>query len=187
MREGETMTTEPASNNEPPPPRSAGPTDISDPLLRFEARKAMVWIGIATLFALVAILAQPLLVIFGGMVFGAMIDGGARLIERTLAAAGATKIEPQRREAAVHEGVVELVDDRVIHRPTELWMRMKDDCDRRVLLARRVVAPLDAPGGAGEDDLRHGSQPRTCSPCRRQDLLCSGGTLTNPADRLELF
>jgi predicted PurR-regulated permease PerM len=78
------MTAEPAGESEPPPPRRAGPTDISDPLLRLEARKAMVWIGIAGLFALVAIMARPLLVIFGGMVFGAMIDGGARLIERIL-------------------------------------------------------------------------------------------------------
>lgn len=78
------MTAEPAGKDEPPPPRSAGPTDISDPLLRLEARKALVWLGIAGLFILVAILARPLLVIFGGMVFGAMIDGGARLIERIL-------------------------------------------------------------------------------------------------------
>ena len=62
----------------------AGPTDISDPLMRQEAKRAAVWIGIAVLVALVAFLAQPLLVIFGGMVFAAMIDGGARLLGRVL-------------------------------------------------------------------------------------------------------
>lgn len=62
----------------------AGPTDISDPLLRIEAKKAAVWIGMAALLALTVYLAQPLLVIFGGMVFAAMIDGGARLLGRVL-------------------------------------------------------------------------------------------------------
>lgn len=59
-----------------------GPTDISDPVLRQEAKRAAVWIGLAVLVALTAFLAQPLLVIFGGMVFAAMIDGGARLLGR---------------------------------------------------------------------------------------------------------
>jgi predicted PurR-regulated permease PerM len=62
----------------------AGPTDISDPLLREEAKRAFVWIGIASLFALVVLLAQPLLVVFAAMVFAAMIDGGARLLGRIL-------------------------------------------------------------------------------------------------------
>jgi putative permease len=62
----------------------AGPTDISDPLLRQEAKRAFIWIGIAALFVLAVFMAQPLLVIFGGMIFGAMIDGGARLLGRVL-------------------------------------------------------------------------------------------------------
>ncbi len=62
----------------------AGPTDISDPLMREEAKRAFVWIGIASLFAMVVVLAQPLLVIFAAMVFAAMIDGGARLLDRVL-------------------------------------------------------------------------------------------------------
>jgi predicted PurR-regulated permease PerM len=67
-----------------PSHQRAGPTDISDPLLRDEARRAFVWIGVASLFALVVLLAQPLLVVFAGMVFAAMVDGGARLLERVL-------------------------------------------------------------------------------------------------------
>lgn len=62
----------------------AGPTDISDPMLREEAKRAFVWIGMGSLFALVVLLAQPLLVVFAAMVFAAMVDGGARLLERAL-------------------------------------------------------------------------------------------------------
>jgi putative permease len=65
-------------------PSNTGPTDIADPVLKLEAKKAAVWIGIAALVALTVFLAQPLLVIFGGMVFAATIDGGARLLGRVL-------------------------------------------------------------------------------------------------------
>lgn len=61
-----------------------GPTDISDPLLRAEIKRAGVWIGLAVLVGLAIYLAEPLLVIFGGMVLAAMIDGGARLLGRVL-------------------------------------------------------------------------------------------------------
>ncbi|MEQ1498261.1 MAG: AI-2E family transporter [Novosphingobium sp.] len=65
-------------------PVQAGPSDISDPILRGEFKRAAVWIGLAATLALAIYLAQPLLVIFGGMVFAAMIDGGARLLGRVL-------------------------------------------------------------------------------------------------------
>lgn len=78
------MAVQPTERKPPRVRRKAGPTDISDPLLRQEAKRAFVWIGIAALVALAAVMAQPLLVIFGGMVFGAMIDGGARLLGRVL-------------------------------------------------------------------------------------------------------
>lgn len=67
---------------ETPKTLRTGPTDISDPLMRHEARRAFVWIGIVSLVALTVVLAHPLLVIFGGMVAAAMIDGGARLLGR---------------------------------------------------------------------------------------------------------
>jgi putative permease len=66
------------------PPRNAGPTDIHDPLVRIEARKAFVWLGVAALFALAVVLSGSLMVIFGGIVFAALIDGGARLLGRVL-------------------------------------------------------------------------------------------------------
>ncbi len=62
----------------------AGPIDIADPLLRTEAKRAAVWIGLAAALALMVYLAEPILIIFGGMVFAAMIDGGARLLGRVL-------------------------------------------------------------------------------------------------------
>jgi predicted PurR-regulated permease PerM len=75
------------SEDDAPAPRvrqDTGPAEINDPQIALEARKAAIWIGIAALFALVAFLAHPLLVIFGGMVFAALIDGGARLLGRVL-------------------------------------------------------------------------------------------------------
>jgi predicted PurR-regulated permease PerM len=62
----------------------AGPSDVSDPAVRKEAQRALIWLGMAALMALGAVLAQPLLVVFGGMVFGALVDGGARLLRRVL-------------------------------------------------------------------------------------------------------
>ena len=64
--------------------QSAGPADFNDPLTIREAKKAAVWIGMATLVVLTIFMAQPLLVIFGGLVFAAMIDGGTRLLGRVL-------------------------------------------------------------------------------------------------------
>jgi len=64
--------------------RRQGPTDIADPLIREEAKKALIWLGLAAALALSVVLADPLLVVFGGMVFGALIDGGARLLGRVL-------------------------------------------------------------------------------------------------------
>ncbi len=61
---------------------NTGPTDISDDLVKREAKKAAVWLGMAALFALVVLLAEPIMVIIGGIVLAAMIDGGQRLIAR---------------------------------------------------------------------------------------------------------
>ncbi len=76
----------------PPASQSSGPTDISDPILRQEFKRAVVWIGLVGLVALAVYLAEPLLVIFGGMVFAAMIDGGARLLGRVLPIARGLRI-----------------------------------------------------------------------------------------------
>ncbi len=61
-----------------------GPSEFRDPQIRREFRKAVIWIGTAAAFALIAFLAQPILLILGGLVFATMLDGGARLLNRVL-------------------------------------------------------------------------------------------------------
>lgn len=61
-----------------------GPTDVTDPVVRNELKKASVWIGLAVLVVLTAFLIQPILLIFGGIVLAAMFDGGTRLLGRVL-------------------------------------------------------------------------------------------------------
>ena len=62
----------------------ASPTRIADPGLRMEAKKAFVWAIVIGGIALFVLLSQSLLVIFGALVFAAMLDGGARLLGRVL-------------------------------------------------------------------------------------------------------
>jgi len=61
-----------------------GPTEFRDPLVRREMQKAAVWFGMALLIIGVIVLAQPLLLIVGGMIFAVLLDGGARLLGRWL-------------------------------------------------------------------------------------------------------
>jgi predicted PurR-regulated permease PerM len=61
-----------------------GPTELYDPVIRNELKKAAVWIGMATLVVALVWLAQPILLIIGGLVLAAMFDGGARLLGRVL-------------------------------------------------------------------------------------------------------
>ena len=62
-----------------------GPADISDvAVVRDEARKAAVWLGMALLVVGVIVLSQPILLIIGGMVFAVILDGGTRLLGRVL-------------------------------------------------------------------------------------------------------
>src|SRR6187549_1743433 len=62
----------------------ASPTVIANPALRFEAKRALVWVLVVGLTILAVFISQALLVIFGAMVFAAMLDGGARLVGRVL-------------------------------------------------------------------------------------------------------
>lgn len=65
-------------------PEEPGPADFSNPLTRHELRRAAVWIGLGVSVILLWWLAQPLLLIVGGLVFAAMLDGGTRLLGRVL-------------------------------------------------------------------------------------------------------
>jgi putative permease len=78
------------SEKAPPPPADpnegsdlgASPSYIDSPVLRLEAYKAMVWVGVVGAAMLTVYVSESLLVIFGGLVFAAMIDGGSRLIAK---------------------------------------------------------------------------------------------------------
>lgn len=61
-----------------------GPAEFRDPVMRDELKRAWVWLGLATAMLGVFFLAEPLLLIIGGLVFAAILDGGARLLGRLL-------------------------------------------------------------------------------------------------------
>ena len=77
------------------------------------------------------------------------------IVETALASPDAAKVEAQYRKTTIGEGVIELVDDLVVHRAAELRMGMQQERDGRSLLLGRVVAPLDAPVGAWKNHFRH--------------------------------
>ena len=60
------------------------PNELRDPFVRQEMKRATVWFGMGGAIALVVLLIQPLLIIFGGLVVAAMFDGGVRLLGRVL-------------------------------------------------------------------------------------------------------
>ena len=61
-----------------------GPAEMRDPVIREELKRASVWFGLALGIAAVIFLAQPLLLIFAGIVLASMLDGGTRLLGRVL-------------------------------------------------------------------------------------------------------
>jgi predicted PurR-regulated permease PerM len=69
---------------DPAPVTAAAPNEMRDPLVRAELKRASVWFGLAIGVALIVLLIQPLMLIFAGLVFAAMLDGGARLLGRIL-------------------------------------------------------------------------------------------------------
>jgi predicted PurR-regulated permease PerM len=58
--------------------------EMRDPRLRMELAKAVIWVSVVLAVVLIYVLAQPLLLIIGGLVFASMLDGGARLLGRIL-------------------------------------------------------------------------------------------------------
>jgi predicted PurR-regulated permease PerM len=69
---------------QPREPEELGPVEFRDPVVRQELKKASVWIALVLVVVGVIVLAQPLLLIFAGIVLAAMLDGGARLLGRVL-------------------------------------------------------------------------------------------------------
>lgn len=62
----------------------ASPSEVRDPFVRQEIKRAAVWIGMISAVALVVLLIQPLLIILAGLVFASLLDGGVRLLGRVL-------------------------------------------------------------------------------------------------------
>ncbi|WP_233222377.1 AI-2E family transporter [Allosphingosinicella deserti] len=73
------MSDEPGPHVEQP-----GPTELRDPIIREELKRASVWFGMGLAILAVIFLAQPLLLIFAGIVLASMLDGGTRLLGRVL-------------------------------------------------------------------------------------------------------
>ena len=70
--------------NDARPPERPGPADLSSHGMRAEARKAAVWLGMALAIIGLIVLAQPILLIVGGLMFAVILDGGTRLLGRIL-------------------------------------------------------------------------------------------------------
>ena len=64
--------------------REPGPNEMRDPIVRAELKRATVWFSLAVGIGLVVLLIQPILIIFGALVFASMLDGGVRLLGRIL-------------------------------------------------------------------------------------------------------
>ena len=76
------MTDSPAKDA--PDVTEAAPLEWRSGFARRELQRASIWIGLAGALALVVLLVQPLLIIFAGLVFAAVLDGGVRLLGRVL-------------------------------------------------------------------------------------------------------
>ena len=61
-----------------------GPSELRDMVVRTELKRASVWIGLTLAIVGIIVLAQPLLLIVGGIVFASILDGGTRLLGRVL-------------------------------------------------------------------------------------------------------
>lgn len=60
------------------------PAEMRDPAARTELKRAAIWLGFVAAGALAVLLVQPLLIIFAGIVFAALLDGGVRLLGKIL-------------------------------------------------------------------------------------------------------
>ena len=61
-----------------------GPAEFRDPVIRTEIKRAGVWVAVVLLAVGAVTLAQPLMLIVGGLVFSVILDGATRLLGRVL-------------------------------------------------------------------------------------------------------
>ncbi len=98
------------------------------------------------------------------------------VVEHALAFADSAEIEAEGREAAPDEGLIEELDDLVVHRAPGLGVRMEDQRDGRARPAAGVETPFEASLGAGENDFGHGcfGSHNDRRPLRRRCAAASG-------------
>ena len=77
------------------------------------------------------------------------------LVIFALASPDTAEIEPQHRETQIVEGIMQVVDDLVVHRPAKLRVRVQDDGDRGVAVRLRVVAAFKTTVRAGKYHFGH--------------------------------
>ncbi len=61
-----------------------GPVEFRDPIIRTELKRAAVWVTVVLLAVGIVTLAQPLMLIVGGLVFSVILDGETRLLGRVI-------------------------------------------------------------------------------------------------------
>jgi hypothetical protein len=76
-------------------------------------------------------------------------------VDFALAAADAARIVAQHVEAALHEQVIHLHRDRVVHVAAGARVRRQDQGDGSGVVLARRVARFNAAGAAGKDDVGH--------------------------------
>src|SRR5690606_26949299 len=87
---------------------------------------------------------------------GGIAEFANAMVEQTLAPAHATRVEPQHGKAALGKHIEEIVDDLVVHRPTELGVGMQHDGDGSVRLLARLVTAFQTAFGSVKDHFWHG-------------------------------
>ena len=77
------------------------------------------------------------------------------VVEQALAPPHAAEVEAQHREATPLKGVIQVIDDLVIHGAAELRMRVQNERNRRVGAGIVMVAGLDPAGWTADIHFRH--------------------------------
>src|SRR5258708_17562691 len=77
------------------------------------------------------------------------------IVEDSLALADTPKIEPERREAALHERLIEQLDDLVVHCAAGLRVRVQDEGNGSARASTGMEASFEASLRAWENDFGH--------------------------------
>src|SRR5205085_6149845 len=79
------------------------------------------------------------------------------IVEHALALAHTAEVKAQGRKASLHEGLIEELDDLVVHRPAGLRVGMQDQRYRRSRTGSGVETSFKAALWAWENDFGHES------------------------------